>query len=836
MKETKKKSFSAGFLFAAVGILCLIVAVALIFNQYANREKIDVNDYSHPAEVSHRVLFISSYNPLYYTYDKQAEGLALGLYPHGIEYDVVYMDSKRYSMRIDTVNFYRFLSSRLDEHDYEAVLIGDDAALSFALEYRDSLFPDLPVVFFGINEYGLAEKAASTPGFTGFYENNYMMDTLEIVDRLYPDDVTYVLLRDDSAAGLSDKEIFDEFKEANPGYEYMEINTMAMPQKRFLKYLETLPENAVVIYGTCYTDVEENTYSLLNRTNTILNHTDAPLFRNYNGGEGTGIVGGISMDVSVQCREAGETVNRILMGEDVDSIPLDVDTPSVSAFDYSVMKDRGLDMSILPADTVFYNEPETFMKRYGSILPAALLILFGMLCFIATANLSIMEAKKFNQEIVRSKNDIEASRIKLLYQAQHDEFLDIYNRRYATEVMKTYLKADSKYAIALADLDDFKGINETYGHEGADEILKMVGQRIKKRCEEKGWLLARFGGDEFLFMIPDKNLTESSPDSTEIMSFFLDPLRFREEILELSVSVGVSNSDGETSTDGHITFAEEAMYKAKRKGKNRLLVYDEDMKKKTEEENEVKKTLQEAFDNDGFFMVYQPKVNAKTCEVEGYEALIRMKAPGMYPGVFIPVAEKNGWIAHIGRITTELTVKQLAKWRSEGKTIHPVSVNFSSNQVNDAGYIEFLQNLLEKYELPAEYIEIEITEGLFLDKTAQAEDLFARFKNLGIKLLMDDFGTGYSSLGYLTYIPVDIIKLDKSLVDAYLVEGKYSFIEDVIKLVHDLDKLIIIEGVEEKWQYEKLREFKADSIQGYYFSKPLPENEAIEYVVEEGKR
>ena len=199
----------------------------------------------------------------------------------------------------------------------------------------------------------------------------------------------------------------------------------------------------------------------------------------------------------------------------------------------------------------------------------------------------------------------------------------------------------------------------------------------------------------------------------------------------------------------------------------------------------------------------------------------------MFPGKFIPVAEKNGWIWKIGRITTELVVRQLAAWKEEGFKLYPVSVNFSSNQLSDLGYVDFLEEALKRYDVAPGLLEVEITEGIFLDKTALANSLFERFKNLGIRLLMDDFGTGYSSLGYLTYIPVDVIKLDKSLVDAYLVDGKDSFIRDVIRLVHDLDKEMIIEGVEEGWQFKRLREFEADAIQGYYFSKPLPSGEAI---------
>ena len=230
-------------------------------------------------------------------------------------------------------------------------------------------------------------------------------------------------------------------------------------------------------------------------------------------------------------------------------------------------------------------------------------------------------------------------------------------------------------------------------------------------------------------------------------------------------------------------------------------------------------------------MLYQPKIDAVTKKVNGYEALVRMKEPGIYPGQFIPVAEQNGWIWKIGRITTELVIKQLAAWRDEGYELHPVSVNFSSNQINDLGYLKMVEDLLEKYDIPAKYLEIEITEGLFLDRTSQSENLFKSFKDMGIRLLMDDFGTGYSSLGYLTYIPVDVIKLDKSLVDAYLVDGRDLFIRDVIQLMHDLDKEMIIEGVEEEWQYQRLREFGAETIQGYFFSKPIPADEAISFEV-----
>jgi EAL domain-containing protein (putative c-di-GMP-specific phosphodiesterase class I) len=171
----------------------------------------------------------------------------------------------------------------------------------------------------------------------------------------------------------------------------------------------------------------------------------------------------------------------------------------------------------------------------------------------------------------------------------------------------------------------------------------------------------------------------------------------------------------------------------------------------------------------------------------------------------------------------------MAVWRGLGYPLQPVSINYSSRQISDSEYVSFLEEMLQRYNIPSNLVEIEITESVFLDRTAHAELLLDRFRKAGIRLVMDDFGIGYSALGYLTYIPVETIKLDKSLVDNYLVQGNDSIIKDVINLSHDLGKGMVVEGVETGWQYERLKEFGADTIQGYYFSKPLEPKEAIAF-------
>ncbi len=420
----------------------------------------------------------------------------------------------------------------------------------------------------------------------------------------------------------------------------------------------------------------------------------------------------------------------------------------------------------------------------------------------------------------------------LKYQTEHDALLDILNRSAVTKILNRQLTPQTTYSILLADIDGFKGLNETYGYAETDRMLKFLGVKLKMFAAKYKILLARYGGDEFLLAAKGVHFDESHTVIRELMHLFTEPIPVGEEKIRISVCVGISNSDGETEPTQHIINAENAVLVAKTRKRNTAFVYSHELKKQALEEAEIKNILSDAFENDGFYMVFQPQINAQTKKVCGYEALVRMKAPGMYPSKFIPVAEKNGWIWRIGRITTELTIRQLAAWKDAGYELHPVSINFSSTQLSDTGYMDYLENLLERYGVPSNLIEVEITEGVFLNKSTQADELFKRLRALGIRLLMDDFGTGYSSLAYLTYIPVDVIKLDKSLVDTYLVDGKDSFIKNVIRLVHDLEKEMLIEGVEEKWQYDRLCDFHADTIQGYYFSKPLPADEAIDFTVD----
>jgi EAL domain-containing protein (putative c-di-GMP-specific phosphodiesterase class I) len=236
----------------------------------------------------------------------------------------------------------------------------------------------------------------------------------------------------------------------------------------------------------------------------------------------------------------------------------------------------------------------------------------------------------------------------------------------------------------------------------------------------------------------------------------------------------------------------------------------------------IETQLRDAIENDGFNIVYQPQVSLRTGEVYGYEALLRLKTSDVSPAEFVPIAEINGSIIRIGRIVTEKVVRQLEDWKKSGMELKPVSINFSANQLHDSGYLNFIGAILTERGIDPKYIEIEVTESIFLENKQATLVFLKRLKEMGIAISIDDFGTGYSSLNYLTFLPVDKIKLDRSLNIKFLEMENTKIMNSLISLVHSLGLTVIAEGIETLDQVRRLNDAECDYIQGFFYSRPLP--------------
>jgi diguanylate cyclase (GGDEF)-like protein len=412
---------------------------------------------------------------------------------------------------------------------------------------------------------------------------------------------------------------------------------------------------------------------------------------------------------------------------------------------------------------------------------------------------------------------------RLNFLALHDSLTGLPNRRQFNDLLTAKLADGRRGAVILLDLDDFKGVNDTLGHVFGDRVIEAIAMRLAVIADEHT-VVSRFGGDEFLVLAERRGIpNEIGQLIHKIMSAFGSNIHIDNNDIEIRFSMGVSlfPEDG-ADVDQLVMNADLAMYSVKDAGKNGYQYFASSMMNSRIKKSSIETQLRDAIENDGFAIVYQPQVSLETGEVYGYEALLRMKESDVSPGEFVPIAEINGSIIRIGRIVTEKVVRQLAAWRESGLELKPVSINFSANQLHDSGYLNFIGAILTECGIDPQYIEIEVTESIFLENKQAPLVFLKRLKEMGIAISIDDFGTGYSSLNYLTFLPVDKIKLDRTLNIKFLEMENTKVMRSLISLVHSLGLTVIAEGIETPDQVERLKNAECDYIQGFYYSRPLP--------------
>lgn len=413
--------------------------------------------------------------------------------------------------------------------------------------------------------------------------------------------------------------------------------------------------------------------------------------------------------------------------------------------------------------------------------------------------------------------------------ALHDSLTKLPNRRQFIDLLTEKLSVGKEGAVILLDLDDFKGINDTLGHVFGDRVIEAIAARLAELADEH-IVVSRFGGDEFLVLMERRDAPEElSQLIHKIRSAFGSIIHIDNNEIEIRFSMGISlfPEDG-TDVNQLVMNADLAMYSVKASGKNGHQYFNSSMMNSQINKSKIEILLRDAIENDGFDIVYQPQINLKTGGIYGYEALLRLKDTALSPAEFVPIAEINGSIIQIGRIVTEKVIRQLSQWKKSGMELKPVSINFSANQLHDNGYLQFIEEQTKEYDIDPRYIEIEITEGIFLENKQATLLFLKKLKKMGIAISIDDFGTGYSSLNYMTYLPVDKIKLDRSLNVRILEMDNPKVMSSMIALVHSLGLTVIAEGIETLDQVERLKAAECDFIQGYYYSRPLPPEEIAE--------
>lgn len=442
-----------------------------------------------------------------------------------------------------------------------------------------------------------------------------------------------------------------------------------------------------------------------------------------------------------------------------------------------------------------------------------------------------------NEDITSQKNYEQ----QLEHQATHDDLTGLANRLLLKDRLEQailYAQRSNRFvAVLLLDLDRFKRVNDSLGHSIGDKLLCEVGRQLSSLVRETD-TVARFGGDEFVVMLSElAQLNDIQPIAEKILRAIAVPKTIEEREITLTASMGISTypTDGNDITS-LLSRADIAMYKAKNLS-NQLTFYTDGMDNKILEALELEGSLRQAQERGEFKLYYQPKVDLKTARIFGCEALLRWQHPqrGMIPpGQFIPLAEETGLIVSIGTWVLKEACRQNLEWQAAGLPPLCVAVNLSARQFQQEDLVEQIREVLNASGLDPALLEIELTESMIVDDPLAATNILRQLKQLGVTLSLDDFGTGYSSLNYLRRFPVDALKIDQSFIqDVGEDPSGASVITSIIDIAHNLNLSAIAEGVETREHVDFLLANNCDSIQGYYFSKPLPADEFAQFVQKE---
>lgn len=427
------------------------------------------------------------------------------------------------------------------------------------------------------------------------------------------------------------------------------------------------------------------------------------------------------------------------------------------------------------------------------------------------------------------------------FAATHDPLTGLANRLLLTEranrALATSKSEGRRIAMLFIDLDRFKNINDTLGHEAGDRLLQNVANRLA-RCVRRSDTVARQGGDEFVVLI---EAFEGPDDLAQVAEKILvevaEPMTVYGREFQITASIGVSTSpvDGD-DLQALLKNADIAMYRAKHQGKNTYQFYAEKMNPHSVERLELEAALRRALERDELTLHYQPKIQARTGRVTGIECLLRWQHPtigSVPPDQIVPLAEETGLIVPIGKWALRTACLQARKWAEQGLPLLRMAVNLSARQFMSATLLDDVVGTLAETGMDPRWIEFEVTESVMMPEPEQAVKLLRKLKALGVRLTIDDFGTGYSSLAYLKRLPIDCVKIDASFVRGVPVDASDVAITDtILAMSRSLGLKVVAEGVETLDQVRFLERRGCDEMQGYYFSKPLPAEQLTVYLRE----
>ena len=514
-----------------------------------------------------RVLFISSYSYAWETVPQQIDGIRES-FGDDVDVDYKFMDTKNLQSEESGELFYQSMRQFLSEvKPYDGVIAGDDAAFQFVLAHREELFDGIPFVFEGVNDVSLAEEASKNPMTAGVIENLSYTRTIQLACELYPDATKIVAVLDDSISGQGERNDYFSHRDDFPQLEFSEINASELSRAELEAKVGALGDDTILLYILCSYDKDGTAYTAKDAVSMISQAADIPLFSVVPIGMGNGMLGGEIVAQDEMGYQAAEMMKRFLSSVNPASIEIENTSPRQFEFDENVMRRFGIKNSQMPEGSVFLNHRETFYERNRQMIYIAIVIIFLLCVIIWIVARDNIKRRKINQALSRAKQSME-------YAACFDTLTRLKNRRMFVECLDEKINRRQPFGMILFDIDNFKHVNDTLGHNNGDVVLKELGKRVLK-LEDDTLAVYRLAGDEFTAVI-----TSGDPECirhyAEAIQHCFDHafvLEGEDHMLHSSIGVAMYPQDADTSQE-IVAAADHAMYYVKKHGKGQIAFYD----------------------------------------------------------------------------------------------------------------------------------------------------------------------------------------------------------------------------------------------------------------------
>lgn len=775
------------------------------------------------------------------------------------------MDWKNYPTGTNLEYLKEYYKYKYQNKKIDAIITTDDIALTFALSNRKEIFSNAPLVFSGVNKEGLFQINRRYNNFTGVVEVIDPVETVKIAMKINPSLKNIYVLFDNSESGRSTgKIVLDKIKEMDLGLNTITLNKLSFGE--LIQKVKAIGDDSIILITTYYSDGDGHIIEFDSASREVSTNSKVPVYHLYDFGMNNGALGGDLLSGSLNGAKAAKLASRILNGEVADNIPIDFSKTTKKVFDYNQLKKFNIPLDKLPKGSVILNKPFSFFETYKTLVIAVVLAFIVLVIYIVILSVHIKKIRKMKKELANQneeltqiyeelvasdeeikvqldqvntvKKSLEISEEKYTYLALHDVLTGLPNRRSLYEDSKELINSqdDLLTAILFIDMDNFKFINDSLGHDFGDKLIGKVSERLLQ-CLDNNSKLYRLGGDEFIILlqgIRDKAEVEKITESIIRCSKKEVPIQNSSLHVSFSIGIALFPEHGENIED-LIKSADIAMYKAKEEGRNRYVVYDKCMNKVFTERMIIERHLHTAMENGEFEVYYQPQLNIKTNRIAGFEALLRWKSPELgdvSPIKFIKIAEETHIIIPLGEWVLFQACDFITQMKNLGYNDLTVSVNISILQLLQADFAERVSNILDHFELEHSRLELEITESVLIESFDLVNNRLKLLSEKGIGIALDDFGKGYSSLSYLRQLPITTLKIDKCFIDDVTKKNETEILtQHIINMGRSLGISVVAEGVEKQEQMDFLMKYECDKIQGYLFSKPIPQRKMVEILV-----